>query len=706
MARVASCPQCNHELMVPSEADGEAWAKCPECRAFFQVKQATLRDVPTALLVEAGEAGGTGEQEHGEPAEPSIAANSDLTVDFSSLATLKDMTEDREGPETVRDETIRDEVESDELALDVEPPVERPKSGDELEAAAQRIDEWFRSAKTVANAAPVTEEEMSLSDESKNSFEPASPAPTNATIDISADDIDEMADMADFDLEEPAESAEPAADATLAWDDSERMEDLLSDIEVPSSDEFVAAVAHEDDEMAVETAMPNEERPSINMFADDAAPEVTTSKRRAPRRERSAVRSLLMITAAGIFGLAAGYYALLWLRGPSVDFLNVAHYLPAAMLPSSFEEPKQIARIAPPKSTADTPAEVEPTTEDSTQPEEPQELAPATEETGEIASTETTSPESAPANVTEEPGSEVQAGYTETEPPAEPVTPAIGDRYATGANDAETVSAEESMPTDVTTEKPETADLTVEELTATDTAAEQPASTELGASEPAIGDPAPLETPAADPLFSDTETLEGTKTIEPVKIANTPSFTADDLRTSLESATKAQPQLVSGNFADGKDVQRAKGAGFSMLADLSQKATFVEEAAKGDAADLGKDADELFRKTLADVHTRSDVAQILPMWMASKNRKHGGVFFAGNVASHEQSGSVVECKVELEGGQPQTVLIPSNVAAESLDSSKPMAIVGWIVDKPKEQVEGYTGSAPQAIFASKLIPLE
>src|SRR5688572_8952352 len=55
MARVASCPQCNHELLVPSEANDGSWAKCPECRAYFQVKQATSREVLAALLVEADE---------------------------------------------------------------------------------------------------------------------------------------------------------------------------------------------------------------------------------------------------------------------------------------------------------------------------------------------------------------------------------------------------------------------------------------------------------------------------------------------------------------------------------------------------------------------------------------------------------------------------------------------------------------------------
>jgi hypothetical protein len=192
--------------MIPSEADGEAWAKCPECRAFFQVKQASLREVPTALLVENSERE-QGEQESLDAAEQNIEAISDRTLNFSSLATLKDGSEDRNEAETVLYEKNLDDSESDELALDVEPPIEKPKSGDELEAAAQRIDEWFRSAKTVADAAPITDEGISRSDESENSFEPVSPARANATVEINSDDIDEMAAMADFDLDDPVEPA-------------------------------------------------------------------------------------------------------------------------------------------------------------------------------------------------------------------------------------------------------------------------------------------------------------------------------------------------------------------------------------------------------------------------------------------------------------------------------------------------------------------
>jgi hypothetical protein len=66
----------------------------------------------------------------------------------------------------------------------------------------------------------------------------------------------------------------------------------------------------------------------------------------------------------------------------------------------------------------------------------------------------------------------------------------------------------------------------------------------------------------------------------------------------------------------------------------------------------------------------------------------------------------MECTVELDGGQTITVLAPVNVA-DQLDSSKPVAIVGWIVDDPATQVSGYTGGTKStAILTHKLIPLE
>jgi hypothetical protein len=66
----------------------------------------------------------------------------------------------------------------------------------------------------------------------------------------------------------------------------------------------------------------------------------------------------------------------------------------------------------------------------------------------------------------------------------------------------------------------------------------------------------------------------------------------------------------------------------------------------------------------------------------------------------------VEYNVELDGGKTLTVLAPAD-AAEQLDSSKPVGMVGWIVDSPTTQIGDYTGAAKEpTIWAKKFISLE
>jgi hypothetical protein len=93
------------------------------------------------------------------------------------------------------------------------------------------------------------------------------------------------------------------------------------------------------------------------------------------------------------------------------------------------------------------------------------------------------------------------------------------------------------------------------------------------------------------------------------------------------------------------------------------------------------------------------------MWLESRNRKHGGIFFAGGVQSQANKGSVVECEVDL-GGRAFTVLVPRSSAAALPQAADAVAVVGWLVDRPADTVSGYTGDASQAIFAGHIIPLE
>jgi hypothetical protein len=181
----------------------------------------------------------------------------------------------------------------------------------------------------------------------------------------------------------------------------------------------------------------------------------------------------------------------------------------------------------------------------------------------------------------------------------------------------------------------------------------------------------------------------------------------DELAVALRVAEDAHAGLVNGDLKDGQQVQRAKGLGYSLLCDLARKQVFVDTDSRAEYANtLSTKADDLFRRTLADPHTRGEVAVIVRKWIDSPHRKHGGVFFGGTLARDTEKGSVTECQFDPGDGQTLTVLVPPAAAKELSGSARPLAVIGWIVDNPSEQVSGYTGDAPQAIWAGQLIPLD
>jgi hypothetical protein len=74
------------------------------------------------------------------------------------------------------------------------------------------------------------------------------------------------------------------------------------------------------------------------------------------RRKRSTIRTLVGVSLGGIVGIALGYYALLYIRGPEADFLKITKYVPTAVLPKSFSpEPTTLAEAAPASSPAQQP---------------------------------------------------------------------------------------------------------------------------------------------------------------------------------------------------------------------------------------------------------------------------------------------------------------------------------------------------------------
>jgi hypothetical protein len=189
-----------------------------------------------------------------------------------------------------------------------------------------------------------------------------------------------------------------------------------------------------------------------------------------------------------------------------------------------------------------------------------------------------------------------------------------------------------------------------------------------------------------------------------IEITGAPSFTTDELAASYRAGNEAEPNLVNGNLSDNRETARRKGFSYSILADLAQKLTFVAPDSAESKA-LRTNGLALFSRILSDTHARDEIAQIVPKWIASPNRKQGGVFFAANVVSNQPQGTVNECNVEF-GGQALPVLLPATAANQPKASAAPVAVVGWIVSEPAKTVPGYTGAAPQAVFANELLPIE
>ena len=52
----------------------------------------------------------------------------------------------------------------------------------------------------------------------------------------------------------------------------------------------------------------------------------------------SALRQCVGIVVGAVLGLALGYLALLWIGGPTKDFLHIREHLPPVMLPPGFAE--------------------------------------------------------------------------------------------------------------------------------------------------------------------------------------------------------------------------------------------------------------------------------------------------------------------------------------------------------------------------------
>ena len=220
-------------------------------------------------------------------------------------------------------------------------------------------------------------------------------------------------------------------------------------------------------------------------------------------------------------------------------------------------------------------------------------------------------------------------------------------------------------------------------------------------------EPSPLEEPVAEPIADETPSKSSTPgtTVAPLPLRG-PTFTVEQLATSLEAGKAAQAGLVTGDLNDAT-IRRTKGMNYAKLCDLAEALTFVDRSSSSVESEQAiEGADRLFRETLADEHTRSEVARIAQIWIDSPHRGHGGIFLAGKLSGGQIAGDVYEYELAPEDGGKLTLLMHEPLDPSIEGSGNPVAIVGSIVDNPADQIAGYHGTAQRAIWVSRAIPLD
>jgi hypothetical protein len=187
-------------------------------------------------------------------------------------------------------------------------------------------------------------------------------------------------------------------------------------------------------------------------------------------------------------------------------------------------------------------------------------------------------------------------------------------------------------------------------------------------------------------------------------ISGSPSYSSEQFAAALQAAREALPGLLAGELND-LAVQRTKGLSFSKLCDLAETATFIESSPSAAPGQPQAAIDALFKEALADPRIRIEIARIVPIWIGSAYRRHGGVFFAGAIVGRNDFGAMSECQIDLGAGTTLSILLPPEVASQ-LNSSQSVGVVGSLIDKPSERVAGYTGAAPQVVWVGSLFPLD
>lgn len=192
------------------------------------------------------------------------------------------------------------------VAKILEPQLELPAEAEPEEPiAVPEFSPAFRSAETISDSGTMSGWEQRL----KKAIETTASEPSGELQSDSSESGSvslESAPKFEFHMDPPLESPSQSSSA--------------SSLDLPDAEQW------------------DEEMPAV--FREEPPPEAVAAIKPAPalRKRRTGKSSFVnrasVVVVFGLIGLVLGQYALLWIRGPSADFLNIAGFLPSAIQPT------------------------------------------------------------------------------------------------------------------------------------------------------------------------------------------------------------------------------------------------------------------------------------------------------------------------------------------------------------------------------------
>lgn len=751
---VSSCPRCAQQVTLPVGVSNNARVRCPLCNAQYVLADALVNMPPLLEVLDDGQEDSPLEwmDEPAAARSPAVAeASAALDPDADdelAFATEVDASRENSAPEEdgLRFDAV--EFETDEK-LETHATETKPAEHDDLLSQEQdtEVEELSFDAPEASLAASPQVEELSF-DEFSSGEAPATAAASDEELldfgdespQFAAEAASELSDLGDLDSMPDEEQVAFEADEQVAFEfEAEALakptdaNDLGIDFEEFSPSEAVTGATIDFGQPVRD--VPADDEPVELEFAEEPAttlaetiefteapakgkkkgkkekpPKPAKVKAARPPGQRSLTRTLLAVVLPGLIAVPLALYGALWLS-PAYDVVGLAKWLPSAALPASFKKPKPSTTLAmaPPAAPVLPAAEPE---------------APAVEPSAEAAAPEGSTAEPAPSSeAPAEPAAETDPPATEppapaatepSTPPAEPAPVAEAEAPAATAPASDDQPAEDPFAPAATPsepprdEPPAVESPSSEPVPAADTPdpfAEPPAK---GAPEEMPGDaksaeemPAEEATPADDSAPSPFDESDATPAAEPAPVEepvgprNAKPVAPEDVTKAAGDFLAADKRLVAAMAgADKNEVKKARAGFFLSLYHFADMFAAVNRAPfEAQPADFQQGMQQM----AGDAARLKELRSYAARWLAFGKRTTPGIVLAGTVERVEQVGKLFLVGVKLTDEAPGVeVVSPVDPRVEAGDE---VIVMGTIVETPSEQLAGYDGAEPVAIWS-------